>query len=197
MKRSTAFATTLTRLTYAITFLVEAGQGSAHGLAPDFIQTDRGWSPGQLSTLIIAGGGIGIAGTTLSGRLADRIGRRRVGAMLFALFPVGAFIVYSAGSGLMIPGFVLLVFVTTGANTILRAFSTELFPTSARGTASGLFTLVGSVGAASGLYLVTQLTSAGESVAFGVRVVAVLALIAAVLAWLLPETARRELDDIP
>ncbi len=84
----------------------------------------------------------------------------------------------------------------TGGNTIARALSTELFPTSFRGTSAGWLSFVETLGAASGLFLVSWGTPSGESVVPMVEWVILGPLAAGVVVLFLPETGRRELEDI-
>jgi predicted MFS family arabinose efflux permease len=180
----------------AIGMLAAVGHATAHGLVGDYVLTNRGWEPERYSTLVIAGGAIGIVGNTVVGRLADRLGRRSLGFAVLAGFPPAAIAVYSSDGWLLAASWIVLVFITTGGNTIVRALSTELFPTSSRSTAAGSLTLFETIGAVAGLYAVTQLTPEGESIADAVRWVVCATLAGAVLVLFLPETARRELEDI-
>jgi MFS family permease len=179
-----------------VAMLAAVGHATAHGVVGDYVLTDRRWPPGRYSTLVIAGGALGIVGNTVVGRLADRMGRRKLGFAVLAGFPAAAIAVYSTDGWLLAGCWIVLVFVTTGGNTIVRALSTELFPTSSRSTAAGSLTLFETVGAVAGLYMVTALTPEGTSIAGAVRWIVCITLVSAVLVLLLPETARKELEDI-
>jgi MFS family permease len=180
----------------AIGSFAAIGHAVAHQLMGDYVQTDRGWSPGQFTLLVVVGGGIGIVGNTVMGRWADRFGRRAMTCVALAGFPFAAVAAYSTESWLLAASWIVLVFVTTGGNTLIRALAAELFPTSARGTATGSLTLFETLGATTGLFLVTLLTPEGESIAGAVRVIVFFALLGGILAFTLPETARRELEEI-
>jgi MFS family permease len=180
----------------AIGALASAGYSTAHGLLGDYVQTDHDWSPGQYSLMFVVGGAVGIVGNTVVGRFADRAGRRRAGLYVLGAFPFLALAFYQ-GSGWVLPAtWTLLVFATTGGNTIVRALVTELFPTSSRSTATGSLTLFETLGAVGGLFLVYAFTPAGESNAPVTSAVVFLTLLAASLVLLLPETAKRELEEI-
>ena len=84
----------------------------------------------------------------------------------------------------------------TGGSTIVRALATELFPTSYRGTASGWLQLLEALGAAAALFAVSWLTPTGESVFPAVRGVVFVSLVAVVVLFFIPETGRRELEEI-
>jgi predicted MFS family arabinose efflux permease len=179
-----------------VAMLAAMGHATAHGVVGDYVLTDRGWEPGRYSTLVIAGGAIGIVGNTVIGRLADRMGRRSLGFAVLAGFPLAAIAVYSSDGWLLAVCWIVLVFITTGGNTIVRALSTELFPTSSRSTAAGSLTLFETLGAVGGLYMITAFTPEGTSIASAVRWIVCITLVGAVLVLFLPETARKELEDI-
>jgi hypothetical protein len=79
---------------------------------------------------------------------------------------------------------------------MIRALSTELFPTSSRGTATGWLMLLETGGAALALAAITQLTPEGASVVPAVTALCFLTLAAALVVLFLPETANRELEQI-
>jgi SHS family lactate transporter-like MFS transporter len=180
----------------SIGFLAAAGHGVAHQLVGDFVQQDHGFTKGQYSTMVIVGGAIGIVGNTVVGRFADRLGRRMVGFLILGIFPFFAAAFYNV-PGAWVPAlWIPMVFVTTGGNTVVRALSTELFPTSSRGTAVGSLSLFETLGAASGLAAVTLFTPVGQGYAQVASYVVFLTFIGGLVALGVPETARRELEDI-
>ena len=46
-----------------------------------YLQEAHGWSPANVSSLYFMGGALGIMGNIVAGRLSDRFGRRRMGAL--------------------------------------------------------------------------------------------------------------------
>ena len=64
----------------SIAFLGSMGGNAAGFLFPKFLQEAHHWSPGQVSSLVVFGGALGIMGSIFSGRLSDRYGRRVMGA---------------------------------------------------------------------------------------------------------------------
>jgi len=161
-----------------------------------FVQEVHGWRPWQFSVMVIFGGGVGIIGNVIAGRLGDRFGRRRVGFTVMAVFPLWVAAFYQ-GPGWMVPlGWVLFVFCATAQQTITRAVSTELFPTAYRGTASGWLALMETLGAATGLGVLGLGTRARGDIADMTSLLAVGAVVAGLVLLLLPETGQRELEAI-
>jgi MFS family permease len=131
----------------------------------------------------------------IAGVLADRVGRRLVGAV-----GLGAGTVLSALSfqlrgapmwGLACAGVVL----TGAAFPATRGYQTELFPTRARARVGGLLDVVGVAGSAAGLVLVGYLSTRWNDLgaAIGVLVIAPM-LVAVAILTLFPETASTELE---
>ena len=78
----------------------------------------------------------------------------------------------------------------------MRTLSTELFPTSYRGTSAGWPQLVEAGGRVGGLALVDWGTPDGGSTVPMISGVVFVAGIAALVVLLLPETGRRELEEV-
>lgn len=176
--------------------LLGIGEVSVFQFTGWFAQSVHGWAPGQYSLMVIAAGGFGIIGNVVAGRLADRIGRRVVGATFFALFPVGAIVFYNGPDWSMPVAFACLVFCQTAGAVMVRAFSTELFPTAQRGTSSGWATLAQTLGWALGLWVVGLGTEAGSHIAAMTSILSISVLLSGITLLLLPETSRRELESI-
>jgi MFS family permease len=172
------------------------GAAVAYNFSAFFVQSVHGWAPGHYSLMLLAAGSFGVVGYPLAGRMADTRGRRVVGFVLFTALPVLALGFYAAPGWALPVLWVPMVFALTGSSTIVRALSTELFPTSFRGTASGWVQLVETLGAAAMLFLVSALTAPGESVIPAVRILVFVSLLGAVTLLALPETGRRELEDV-
>lgn len=161
-----------------------------------FVLTYRGWQPWQYSLMVVACGAVGVVGNVYAGRLADRHGRRRVGFVVLALFPVFAWLFFRGPNWVLPPTWMLLVLVTMAGNVIIRALSTELFPTSQRGTSAGVMMLAETLGAGAGLALLAVLTAEAGDLIRALPLVAAATLIAAAVILLFPETRQRELESI-
>jgi MFS family permease len=161
-----------------------------------FTQTVRGWSPRDYATMVVVAGGVGVFGNVLSGSLADRFGRRIMGASLLVAFPLFATLFYR-GPGWVLPiAWAACVFTSQGGRAILRALATELFPTAHRGAASGIFTILDVVGAAVGLFTLGAVIHAPGQLAITIPWVAAVTTGGGLVVVLFPETRDRELEDI-
>ena len=89
-----------------------------------------------------------------------------------------------------------LIFSMTGTSTIERAVATELFPTSFRGTASGWLQLAEAAGRSAGLFVVAWGTAEGSSAVPMLDWVVFASLVAGLVLLCVPETGRRELEEI-
>jgi putative MFS transporter len=182
-------------LTTAV-FLVAVGDVSVFQFTAYYAQTVHGWSPSQYAAMFVLAGAVGVVGNVVAGRLGDRIGRRAVGTIALSVFPATAWCFYTGPGWGMPIAFAAFVFCQTAGVTILRALSSELFPTSYRGTAAAWAMLVQTVGWASGLWLVGIATRAGIPIASAATRLATTVLVGGVLLLALPETGRRELEAI-
>jgi predicted MFS family arabinose efflux permease len=176
--------------------LVALGEACVFQFVSYIPQKVHGWAPGHYSLMVVVGGGFGVIGNVVAGRLADRRGRRVVGAFFFGIYPAAAWLFYQ-GPGLALPfAFALIIFTGTAGTVILRALATELVPTAYRSTSSGWLAFIQTLGWTAGLLL---LGVAGQNSAEIARFTAQLSfavLLGGLAILLLPETSQRELEEI-
>jgi len=164
-----------------------------------FTQVKLGWAPHQYTWMVMAGGAIGIIGNIVAGRLGDVVGRKRVGMVMFGLVPLASFGFYCGpGTGaVVVVAWIALVFCSMGGRVMLRALATELFPTSQRGAASGMLSVLDTLGAVTGLLVVYfRRTNDVSELAAVIPLVSLAIWLAALCLLGLPETHRRELEQI-
>ncbi len=180
----------------AAALLATAGHRPAFRFVSDFLQGTHGWTPGEYATMTIVLGAVGILGAPLAGRLGDRYGRRLIGALMLAPFPIiAAFFFLGPAAWIGVP-WVAMVFASMASGMIQRTFSTELFPTSMRSSAGGFVLLVETVGAAIGLFGFATLVASNGNQGLSLTLVALACVAGAVFLLFLPDTHRRELETI-
>jgi putative MFS transporter len=177
-------------------FALAFGAISVFQFASYFLQTVHGWAPWQFSTMMLVGGGIGIVGNVVAGRLGDVFGRRVVGCVALAAYPAAAIAFYQGPEVTVGACFALIVFMSSAADVVLRAFSTELFPTTQRGASAAWLTLLQTCGHIGGLALVGGGVAAGTDLPLVISMVSLVVLVAALCVMLLPESRGRELETL-
>ncbi len=150
------------------------------------------WTPAQVSTMIITGGGLGFWGWMLFGRLTDIVGRRPT-AIISLIGSAAAIVAFYSTSGLF-PAFAAIVFFESGITVSVNALTTESFPTALRATARAWVTNAAVAGATVGLALVGLLSATMGGHAPIVALLGFLPLGLVPLVFLIPETFGRELE---
>lgn len=173
------------------------GLVTAFQFAGLYTQRDLQFSPPAYSAMVIGAGALGIFGNIVAGRLADRIGRRAVGATVLCAFPVAAALFYWGPPAIVPFAWIPLVFCATGGRTILRALSAEVFPTAQRAAASGLYNLLDTLGQGAGLFLLAfMVTEPGSTIASRIPFITLGVALGGLLVLTFPETRQRELESI-
>ena len=143
-------------------------------------------------------GAVGIMGNLVAGRVGDTAGRKRVGGLLLAAFPVMCFALYRGTGATAVFAWAAVVFSFMGGRLMLRALSIELFPTAQRAAAAGAFTFAEALGGVLGLLALHFYRAKDHSaeLSFSVPVVACASYAVVLLVLFLPETRHRELEEI-
>ena len=163
----------------------------------EFLRTERGFSGVVIAVFVLATNTPGGIGIVIGGKLADRHGRRVVGAIGIAggvLFTVVSYL--SWGWPLWLASIAAAV-VGAVAVPALAVYGPELFPTSQRGRANGGLQVVAVAGSSLGLLAVGWLADRVGGIGQAMAIVAIApALLVLVVIFWFPETARRELEDL-
>lgn len=173
-----------------------AGMIAVFSYASLFVQEAHGFAPWQYSLMIMLGGAVGIIGNVVAGRLGDRHGRRWVGVAACMGFPVFAWLLYEGPSLILWAAFAGIVFCNSAAEVVLRALAGELFSTGHRSTSSGWLVLVQTVGASAGLFVASTGSQTVQELAVAIVWLASASAVGGLCLLLLPETRRRELEEI-
>jgi MFS family permease len=163
----------------------------------EFLRTERGFSGALIAVFVLATNTPAGIGIVAGGRLADRHGRRRIGAIGIVggvTFTVVSYLTF--GWPLWVSSMVASI-IGALAIPALAVYGPELFPTGQRGAANGGLQVVSVAGSGIGLLLVGWLGDVFDSLGPAIAVVAAgpAVLVVLVLA-LYPETAGRELEDL-
>jgi MFS family permease len=186
------------RVRFAVLMLLAgaafAAAASAFSFASYRARTVFDWTPGQVSAMVLTGGGLGFWGWVVFGRLADVVGRRWTGAV--ALVGGGLAIIAFYRTPYLMAAFTGIVFFEAGVSVAINALSTEVFPTALRATAKVWVTNAAVIGAMIGLGLVGMLADRVGGHALVIAGLGVLPMLFAPLLFVLPETHKRELEKI-
>lgn len=161
-----------------------------------FVQETHHWSPGQYSLLVLGGGFIGMFGNVIGGRGSDRFGRRKVGFIALVSAPVFAMLFFNGPSELLVLSWGLFVLCMSAADVVIRAQSTELFPTAYRSSSGGTLIAVQAIGFICGLLIFGFGTESSGSLSSVVSWLSLSSIGAAFCLLFLPETHQRELEAI-
>jgi len=161
------------------------------------LQDDLGYSPAGVGLLMAVCGIAAPLGNLVSGIASDRLGRKPVTMVFSMLVSIAIALFYGGAGALVLTIGLALLFLSIGGIMVLHtALATELFPTGFRSTAAGLREAVATLGASSGLGILSLLYDATGSHAASMIWMLLVTPISPVVLLFLPETARRELEEI-
>jgi len=164
----------------------------------DFLQTDRGMSATAANFMLVFAGLPGIPTMVAAGALSDRYGRRLVGCGFAFASVLGAlgFFWLPGGIPVLLPCMSMTVVGQLGAWPVLQTYTSELFPTGLRSSASSWANIAGVVGRSGSLALAAPLLAV-TSQSVTATVLGIGPLIAIVLfAVAFPDTHGRELEEV-
>ena len=163
----------------------------------EYLRTERHFSTGAIIVFQLATNTPGGIGIVVGGKMADRHGRRLIGAVGLTSAVVFTLATYLV-AGWSIWLFSLLASLI-GAMAIpaLGVYGPELFPTHLRGSANGIINLASVAGSAVGLLLAGRLADQMSSLGPAMAVLALGPLVVIALVLLrYPETASIELEHL-
>jgi MFS family permease len=164
----------------------------------DYLRTDRGFAPWEISLFTILTNTPGGIGIVVGGRLADARGRRVIGAIGLAAGVVFTVLMYLVDDWTIWLWSILGAVLGAMAVPALAVYGPELFPTDARGRANGVINVARAAGSAAGAFLAGLLAvrlAGGISHAITILAIGPVVVVGLVLT-LYPETASRELEDL-
>lgn len=162
-----------------------------------FLQSAHGWSPGEVTALVLTAGGGAILGNIAAGTLSDRFGRRIVLTVAALVSAVSFYSFYSWASGPWLAAcWIIGIFTYLATDIIIAALGAELFPTSHRSVASAVrlfaWLFAGGIGFLVEADLFERLNSHGAAIAWLILATP----LCVVPIWFLPEPAKRSLEEI-
>lgn len=169
----------------------------ASQLRNEFLTDDRGFTALNVTVFQLLVSVPATVSIPVGGYLADSIGRKKVGGTAILIGAVGHAASYQLSGPAMWLAALVGVCSMSAAIPALRGYSTELFPTRARGRIGGMLDVVGVAGSAVGLVIVGALAVRWDDLGSGIGVLIFGPMIAAAIIFILyPETANRELEQL-
>ena len=177
-------------------FLVAFEGSPSRQLQNDFLRRERGFSAVAIAVFGLATNAPGLIGLIVGGRMADRVGRKRVLTVAMIAFAVGDAGLYLT-HGPAQWGFSVFGALIGGASLpALGIYTAELFPTAMRSTANGVTAGLSRLGGVLGLLFVGAISRPDHIGGAVALTTAALWISVVVLHLLVPETAHRELEEL-
>ncbi len=177
-------------------FLITTIPAPAATFLSSYALGDLHLQPSALTRLIALAGAAAVGGYLIGGPAADALGRRAMIVITTAALSPAIVCMYRGDTAGLWVGAVAGALLLAAATPALTAYTSELFPTSARATANAWIGACAVAGTMAGLAFVQLATSRLGGLSAALTWLAVPPLPALGLIALLPETARRELDEV-
>lgn len=166
-------------------------------LESKYLQQALHYKPYQVSMLLIPGGLLGLGLSIITGRLSDRIGRKRVIFTTGCLTGIGFAVLYSGVTGWIVPVVWMASFYGFFAtDTLLAGFAMEIVPTAYRSTVSGIRYTVEILAGAVSLWLEGHFYDYFHAHGPAIAVCLATIPITLIAILFLPEPAGRTLEEI-
>lgn len=153
-----------------------------------------GWSPTQISILVVVAAVAGVVSYLGGGFLTDRYGRRGPAIALTIATAAVTSLGFASTSVGFFAGIVLWSAMASASTPVFGSWSGELFPTRARATAESLLQIAVGLGGIAGLQLVGRV-AASAGLGGAIELGGVAAVAGALLLFLLPETKQQPLPE--
>jgi putative MFS transporter len=162
-----------------------------------YLQETEHYAHWQITVLYVFGGFLSVVGNIIAGRLSDRLGRKTV-IVVSGLVSAASFYAFFSGiSGWMLPAaWIGAIFGYLSAANLLSGFVPEIFPTAYRATSSTLRYVISTLGGALALALEGVLYDRLGAHAPAISLFLFVMPVAMIAILLLPETARKPLEEI-
>jgi MFS family permease len=160
-----------------------------------YLQETHHYAPPQVSVLFIVAGSIALFGTTVAGRVSDRMGRRPTLVVALLMNCLASLAFYNT-SGFLLPlAWIAALFSFFAVEVMINAMGGELFTTRCRSTASTLRAIASMFAAVAGLAIEGTLFTMLGSHAAAISLLTLSSLLALpVIILMLRETSQTELS---
>jgi MFS family permease len=176
-------------------FAISLVTGPANTFLFLYAENVLGMATTTTTLAVVSSGPVGLLGLLVGRAAADRVGRLPTAATAHVAVCLAALIMYSGRPWAVIAGYLLTIGAGGALAPAFGAVSTELFPTSVRGTVAGAIAACGVIGATLGLVVYGVLLTVTGSFLTATLVVVVPAAAAAAVFLRLPETMGLELEE--
>ena len=182
----------------ALAFLVNLTT-QAQVFVIDFLQSQRHLSTSTANLILVAAGALAIPVLGIAGSLSDRLGRKTIGCSFLAVSVVGTYLMFfvARGPAELFAALALTYVGGFGAWPSLGGYATELFPTGLRAFGNSTAGAAKVAGQCMGFVAGGVLIAGTSGLAGAVGILALGPLVAIpIIAFLLPETSGRDIDDL-